>query len=216
MYCTVGGIRLYYEVMGTGAPLIMLHGNGEDHRIFGPAAAALSRHYQVYTVDSRCHGESDETEELSYELMAGDLIGFIRALSLEKPIFYGFSDGGIIGLLIAIKEPELLGELIVSGANVNPDGLCPSERKLIHEAALSGDRLCQLMDREPDISPEELKKIAVPTVVLAGELDLILRSHTQLIADSIPGSRLEFLPGEDHSSYIAYSEKLAPILEKYL
>ena len=216
MYCTVNDIRLYYEVRGAGTPLILLHGNGEDHRIFAPAAAALSERFTVYTPDSRCHGLSSDPEELDYDLMADDLIGFIRALGLEKPLFYGFSDGGIIGLLAAMKEPQLLGKLIVSGANLEPRGLCSRELESIHAMALAGDRLCRLMDNQRPIPPENLRRITVPTVVLAGEYDLIRPEHTRLIADSIPGAVLEIIPGEDHSSYIVNSSKLSPILSRYL
>ena len=148
--------------------------------------------------------------------MAADLMGFIRELRLEKPVFYGFSDGGILGLLIAMEEPGLLGKLIVSGANLTPEGLQQSDRDLIQKIADRGNKLFKMMLDEPNISPASLSKITVPTVVLAGEHDMILPEHTRLIADSIPGAVLEIIPGEDHGSYIVHSHKLAPILKKYL
>ena len=216
MFCTVNDIQLYYELSGSGTPLLMVHGNSEDHPIFDAAVEELSKTHTVCTVDSRCHGRSTDTDEISYDRMADDLIGFIRALPLEKPVFYGFSDGGIIGLLIALKEPDLLGKLIISGANLNPEGLQEEDRTFVRKIAARGNKLFQMMESEPNISPADLSKITVPTVVLAGEHDMILPEHTRLIADSIPGSVLEILPGEDHSSYIVNSDKLAPLLKKYL
>ena len=216
MYCTVNGLRLYYEVSGSGSPLILVHGNSEDHSIFQKAVPELAKTHTVYTVDSRCHGLSDDPEEVSYDRMAADLIGFIKEVRLEKPVFYGFSDGGILGLLIAMEEPGLLGKLIVSGANLDPQGLEEKEQIFIRKIADRGNKLFRMMLSEPQIDPADLKKITVPTVVLAGEFDMIRPDHTRLIADSIPGAVLEIIPGEDHGSYIVDSDKLAPILRKYL
>ena len=216
MFCTVNGIRLYYEVCGVGRPMLLVHGNGESHDIFDRSLPELAQSHRVYAVDSRCHGQSTRTKELSYDRMADDYMGFIRAMELEKPVFYGFSDGGIIGLLIAIRAPELLGRLIVSGANLNPGGLKTASRLSMVPRAAAGDRLYRMMLRQPHITPEELGQITVPTVVLAGEHDVIRPAHTALIARSIPNSTLKILPGEDHGSYIVHSGELARILHQYL
>ena len=217
MEIQVNGVRLWYTVKGQGSPVILVHGNGESHRIFGPAIEDLSRDHRVYALDSRCHGNSQDTVEISYELMARDLMGFLKAVEIEKPAFYGFSDGGILGLMIAIEEPELLGRLIVSGANLNPAGL-----RLITRAGIRlmdlfrGSKLTKLMLSEPYIDPEDLGKIRVPTVVVAGQWDVVKRKHTEQIAEHIPGAVLRFLPGERHGSYIVNSPKLAPLLREYL
>ena len=123
MKVKVNDIVLNYDVVGSGYPIILLHGNGENYTIFNKLIDKLKEDYTVYAVDSRCHGESDDTEEVSYNLMAEDIIAFIKELNIENPMLYGFSDGGIVGLLVAIKEPELLSKLIVSGVNINPKGL---------------------------------------------------------------------------------------------
>ena len=216
MYCKVNGISLYYEVTGEGTPLLMVHGNSESHEIFDAAIPVLSRTHRVYAVDSRCHGKSTKTDRIGYDAMASDLIALIHGLDLKKPVFYGFSDGGILGLMIAIREPELLGKLIVSGANLNPKGLRLRTRLGIRAVAMTGNRLFRMMLREPDLKPAQLRKITVPTVVLAGEHDMVRSAHTELIAESIPGAVLEILPGEGHGSYIVHSEKLADILGTYL
>ena len=216
MFCQINGIQLYYEVQGDGTPMILVHGNGEDHTIFDQVVPELAKNYTVYTVDSRCHGQSGKTPMLSYGLMAADMIAFIQIMHLQRPIFYGFSDGGIIGLLIALSMPKLLGKLIISGANLNPKGLTLLTRFDIWKDARKGDPLARMMLKEPRIEPDTLRRIKVPTVVLAGQHDCIRRSHTEAIAAAIPHATLEILPGETHESYIVHSPKLLEILKKYL
>lgn len=126
MVINVNNVDIYYEVFGEGDPIILIHGNSETHEIFDKLIENLRDKYKVYAIDSRCHGKSEKVKDISYELMANDVIEFIKLLDIQKPILYGFSDGGIIGLLIAIKEPELLSKLIISGANLNTNGLSKS------------------------------------------------------------------------------------------
>ena len=217
MEIQVNQITLSYEVRGQGTPLLLVHGNGEDHTIFDRAVPVLAKSYRVYAPDSRCHGASEDTKHISYDLMAEDLIAFIKKLRLEKPIFYGYSDGGIIGLLIAMQEPELLSQLLISGANLTPGGLrWPTRLQIRLAALLGGGKLWKLMDREPAISPSALQAITVPVHVLAGERDVVKPAHTRLIADSIQNSTLRILPGETHGSYIVHSEKLCGVLGEYL
>ena len=117
MNIDVNHVNLYYEVYGSGHPVILVHGNGESHEIFDILSEKLKEDYTVYALDSRCHGRSEDTAKISYNLMAEDVIAFIEKLNIKKPVFYGFSDGGNVGLLIAVQKPDLLKELIISGAN---------------------------------------------------------------------------------------------------
>ena len=123
MHIKVNQIDLFYEKTGQGSPIVLLHGNGEDHTIFDVMTKRLAKDYTVYAIDSRGHGKSDRVAELSYSDMAEDAAAFIRELKLEKPALYGFSDGGIMGLLLAIEYPDMLSKLIVSGANIDPGGI---------------------------------------------------------------------------------------------
>ena len=217
MFVKVNGINIHYEVFGEGKPIILLHGNGECYKIFDVLIDKLKANYKVYAIDSRCHGDSDKTKEITYDLMCDDTIGFIKELNIEKPILYGFSDGGIIGLLIAMKEPELLSNLIISGANLNPKACIKIDYilgKIIY--CITGSKLFRLMLTEPNIEPEELSKIIIPVHVLAGEKDIIKKEHTELIANSIKNSTHEIIPKENHGSYIVHSDKIYGIIEKYL
>jgi pimeloyl-ACP methyl ester carboxylesterase len=214
---TVNGIELWYEKTGNGSSILLLHGNGESHGIFDALTAQLQGDYTVYALDSRDHGESEKTKDLSYDLMMEDTTAFIRALELEKPILYGFSDGGIIGLLLASRYPQMLSKLIVSGASLNPD----STRKkwLILFKVLyffNRDKKFRLMLTEPDIHKEDLQKISVPTLVLAGERDMIREADTRFIAENIKGSTLKIIPKEGHMSYVIHSPKLYDIIKDFL
>lgn len=216
MFVKINDIDMYYEIQGQGSPVILVHGNGEDHKIFNVLLKDLAKQNKVYTIDSRCHGKSTNTEKLTYNMMAKDTIKFIKKLGIQNPVFYGFSDGGIIGLLIAIKEPKLLKKLIISGANLNPQGLHEKVQAKVLKIANRGNKLYKLMANEPDITLDELHTIETPTVILAGEKDVVKREHTELIASNIKDSVLDIIQGEDHTSYVVHSKKLFPILKRYI
>ena len=217
MYAELDHIKLYYEVCGQGRPIILLHGNGEDLKIFGKLTEGLQKTCKVYAIDSRCHGKSQDTPEISYDLMADDVIEFIKKKNMEQPVLYGYSDGGIVGLLVAIREPELLSKLIISGANLEPSGMKGATLAWCRLVYLfNRNKLYKMMLTQPHIQTAQLKKIKIPVHVLAGEKDVIRSEHTKKIADSIPDSTLEILPGEDHGSYIVNSEKIFHIIKKYL
>lgn len=217
MKILVNNVNLYYEEYGNGQPIILLHGNQETHEIFDKLIDKLKDNYKVYAIDSRCHGKSENPIDISYDLMCDDIIEFIKKLNIQKPILYGFSDGGIVGLLIAIKEPNLLSNLIISGANITPDVLTFFDNmitKLFYFFTRS--KYIKMMLDEPNIPLRDLKKINIPVHVLAGEKDVIKYEHTKLIADNISNSTLEIIKNENHGSYIIHSDKLYEIIKKYI
>ena len=214
----VNGVMLHYAVYGQGDPIVLVHGNGENHTIFGAEINRLAAAgYRVYAPDSRGHGANEPLDEYHYADMADDIHAFIRAMGLRRPAMYGHSDGGIIGLLLEIRHPGTLGILAVSGTNLSPAGLAPS---FIEEySALNRvhpDPLLTLMLTEPHIAAEELKSIRIPVLVTAGEHDLILRSETERIAEALPDAELVILENQDHGSYIAGSEIMGNLLADFL
>ena len=215
MIAEVNGINLYYEKNGEGRPLVMVHGNGEDHTIFDEAVRELREHYACYCLDSRCHGASTDTAELHYRDMSTDVILFLRALDLKDVIFYGFSDGGIVGLMAA-SRCERITTLIVSGANTSPKAVKLWLRLVIRGSYLfKKDKKLALMLKEPDIPDDELRAIRASTLVLAGSGDLIPEKETRHIASLIPGAELQILKGEDHGSYIVHSTKIAGLIRDF-
>lgn len=216
MNITVNNVNLYYEVAGSGAPLVMVHGNGESHAIFDKAVPLLAEHFTCYLLDSRGHGQSQPVTEYHYADMAEDVFQFIQALGLEHVTYYGFSDGGIIGLLLAGKHPKLLEKMIISGANTRPDAVVKRIVRLFKVINfLHKNPLFELMLTEPHITKEQLQAIETPTLVLAGSKDLVLEEDTRFIAKSIPNATLRILPGESHTSYIVHKEKIAELILDY-
>ncbi len=213
MQIQVNNINLFYTCQGSGEPLIMLHGNGEDHTIFDEAVEVLSEYFTVYAIDTRDHGQSDRVKELHYVDMAEDIRLFIEALRLDKPILYGFSDGGIVGLILASKYPELLSKVVGSGVNIKPDGLVKGWHFIFKMIYFFGrSPKFKLMLTEPNIAAEQLGKINIPVFLTGGSKDMIRQKHMKEVADSIPGAKLTIFNGEKHGSYIIHSPKIAEII----
>ncbi len=213
----VNGVCIHYAVIGEGKPVVLVHGNGESHDLFDTQIEQLvSAGYKVYAPDSRGHGANEPLTEYHYADMAEDMYCFIKTLKLNKPAFYGHSDGGIIGLMLEITHPGILGVLAASGANLSPEGLNKSfleKYTSINEE--SHDPLLTLMLTEPHINPEELRKIKIPVLITAGENDLIIPEETKRIADHLPDVKLIILEGEDHGSYIDNSEIMGNLLIEF-
>ncbi len=208
----MNGITLNYEVCGSGRPLILLHGNGEDLHIFDKGIEQLKGRFTCFAVDSRDHGMSSPCPELHYSDMADDMVAFMDRLNLENVLFYGFSDGGIIGMLAAMRTDRIT-TLVISGANVTPDGVSPKLKrfmKIMNRFAL--DSKLALMLNEPHITAEDLRKIHAKTLVLAAEREAVTDAETKFIAANIPGAKLHFIKGEDHGSYIVNSTKFVKYL----
>jgi pimeloyl-ACP methyl ester carboxylesterase len=214
----VNGVCLHYAVTGEGRPVVLVHGNGESHEVLDVETRQLvEAGYRVYAPDSRGQGANLPLPEYHYADMAEDMYQFIQTMGLVRPALYGYSDGGIIGLLLELRHPGTLGALAVSGTNLSPDGLIPSfieEYTAINEKAQ--DPLITLMLTEPHIGPQELAGIRIPVLVTAGENDLILRTETERIAAMIPDAQMVIVAGEDHGSYIVGSEIMGRLLIRFL
>ncbi len=203
-------IKLNYEEKGEGEVLILLHGNGEDHTGFKREIDYFGRKYRVIALDTRGHGLSERGEKpFTISQFADDLYDFMIEMNIEKANILGFSDGGNTALIFALRHPQMVSRLILNGANLFPSGCRKDVNRWIeseYKAALEkGDEktasLMRLMMDEPDLHPEDLSVLDMPTLVIAGTHDMILRSHTRLIAASIKRSTLVFIDG-DH--FIAY------------
>jgi pimeloyl-ACP methyl ester carboxylesterase len=116
---TIGanGLEIYYREWGTGRPLILLHGATDTHKFWDPFIPAFRKRYRVVTPDNRGHGWTINPEPalLTYPMMADDLAGLIKALDLESPYVFGYSDGGQAALELGIRYPDLAGALVVGG-----------------------------------------------------------------------------------------------------
>ena len=202
-------IKHHYIEKGAGFPLVLLHGNGEDGSYFVHQMEPFSEHFRVIAVDTRGHGQTPRGKApFTIRQFAEDLYGFLNRLGIDKAHILGFSDGGNIAMVFAMTHPDRVQKLVLDGANLDARGVkakiqIPIEigyrianlfAKKKPEARKKAE-LLGLMVNDPNIKPEELATIQCPTLVVAGDKDMIKDEHTRLIARSIPGAQLTILPG---------------------
>jgi pimeloyl-ACP methyl ester carboxylesterase len=202
-------IQHHYIEQGTGFPLILLHGNGEDGSYFEHQMEPFAEHFRVIAVDTRGHGETPRGEApFTIRQFAEDLYGFLNRLGIDKAHILGFSDGGNIAMVFAMTHPDRVEKLVLDGANLDARGVkakiqIPIEigyriaslfAKKKPDARKKAE-LLGLMVNDPNVKPEELAMIQSPTLVVAGDKDMIKDEHTRLIASAIPGAQLTILPG---------------------
>lgn len=206
----VNGVDIKYYVSGPkdGKPVLLLHGNGGSHKSMRTQARQLAHEgYRIYSPDTRGHGANAPLQEYHYADMAEDMAQLIKQLHIEGCTVYGWSDGGIIALMLEMSHPGICGLIAASGANLYPD--CGENFEEFKQWIYEHDTpITRMMLTEPDIKPEELKAIKCPVLITCGRNDVVSVEHTQLIAGSIPGSELEIFEGEDHGSYIKRSPKM--------
>ena len=202
-------INHYYIEKGTGFPLILLHGNGEDCGYFVHQMEPFAKHFRVIAIDTRGHGQTPRGEaSFSIRQFAEDLLDFMNLHQIEKAHILGFSDGGNIAMFFALMHPERVEKLILNGANLNASGVKRKVQIPIEigyriakifatksPAARKNAEMLGLMVNDPNVKAEELSCIQNPTLVIAGEKDMIKDSHTRLIAKSIPEAMLSIIPG---------------------
>ena len=203
-------IELHCEETGDGEPLVLLHGNGEDGTYFAHPIAHFSQRFRVLALDTRGHGKSPRGEApFTIRQFARDLLAFLDARGIERAHLLGFSDGGNIALVFALAHPERVGKLVLNGANLNTRGVKRSVQVPIElgyrmarlfaglsAKARANAEMLGLMVNDPNVAPEELAALTAPTLVIAGENDMIREDHTRLIAERIPNARLAFVPGD--------------------
>ena len=210
----VNGIKLYYETYGQGEPLLLLHGNGQSIGDLAQQIPALARHYQVIAVDTRAQGQSTTNgQTLTYDLFAEDMSALLTALHLPAARVVGWSDGGNTGLSLALHHPQQVKKLVTMGANLWADTLAVTAATLrevrkgkaqttllwpINKQARRVRPLMVLLLNYPRMKAADLAGIAAPTLVLAGQHDLIQAAHTRLIAASLPHGQVRILPGLTH------------------
>jgi pimeloyl-ACP methyl ester carboxylesterase len=219
-YAPVNGIQMYYAVFGAGDPVLLIHGGLGHADIWASQVATLSKTHKVIVADSRGHGRSTRTEQpYGYDLMASDYLALLDYLKIDKTALVGWSDGGIIGIDIALHHPERLTRLFAQAANVTTDGVDPGVmtnktfaayidrcgrdyKKLSktpdqYEAFVA--QISHMWESQPAWTKEELAKITTPTAIVAGDHDeAIKRAHTEYMASVIPGAKLIILPNASH------------------
>jgi len=202
-------ITHFYIEKGHGEALILLHGNGGSCDYFESQIDGFSKYYHVYALDTRGHGKTPRgCAPFTIRQFADDLLGFMDGHEIGKAHLLGFSDGGNIAMVFALRYPERVDRLILNGANLSAEGVKRKVQfpiELGYQAALKSSaksgkarekaELLGLMVNDPNVKPEELSRIRAGTLVIAGTRDIIKEEHTRLIAKSIPGAELVFIKG---------------------
>jgi pimeloyl-ACP methyl ester carboxylesterase len=226
-YASANGLNLYYEIHGQGPPLLLLNGGTLSIEMFAPYVPLVAQEYRLIMVDQMGHGRTADlvNREFHYHDMAEDTIALMRLLEIEAANVVGFSDGGIIGIDMAIHHPERLTTLVVSGANFRSDAYDPkvwawvmsmkpedwprSIRETYERLSPDGpshwpiffERLRHMWAAEPNYTREQMAGIRTPTLIVAGDQDVVTPEHSVEMFRSIPGAELCILAGAGHGGF---------------
>ncbi|MDE3253898.1 MAG: alpha/beta hydrolase [Bacteroidota bacterium] len=231
-YYSIRGIKMYCEIYGKGEPLLIIHGNGGSISNFSLNIPYFAKKYKVIVADNRSQGKSvDKGDSLSYEMMADDFDALLTELHVDSANVIGWSDGGINGLLLAIRHPKKVKKLAVTGANLEPDtsavfqevwDIVNPEYTLLknktHRNALEQNnwKLMRLLVEQPHIPLSALHTISCPVLVMGGDHDVIREEHTMLIYHNIPKAYLWILPNSGHSTPIVYKDMFNQTVADFL
>lgn len=220
-----GGVRTYYEAEGNGDPMLMLHGGLCAIETFGGLREQLTQHYRVYLPERRGTGRTPDVDgPYHYEEMAQDTIAFMQAIGLTSCHVLGFSDGANVGMIMALRHPELVGTQVFIGGNINHDGDPPEAKGMLQLDAMpqeaippmlrdlyaavspdGGDHWDVVLDKtwkmiqtEPTMSLDDLRRVSTPTLMLFGEQDFVTAEYAAEMQAALPNSTLIIVPGASH------------------
>jgi pimeloyl-ACP methyl ester carboxylesterase len=225
-YASVNGLKMYYEIHGSGRPLVLLHGGGSTIlSTFGRILPELARRHQVIAVELQAHGHTQDIDRpLSFEQDADDVAALLKQLNIEKANLMGFSNGGTTSLQIALRHPARVDKLVLASTVYKRDGMQPSFWEGMRNASLENmpqplkeayleanpnpEGLRAMFERDVarmvafrDISDADIQAIQAPALVLNGDAEVVRAEHALALADALPHAKLAILPG-GHGEYI--------------
>lgn len=234
-FVTINGAKIYYEEYGAGEPLLLIHGNGADIKSMGNQIDYFKTKYRVIVADSRGQGKSElKTDSLTYKQIAEDWNGLVDYLKLDSINIIGWSDGGIVGLKMAIAGKSKIKKLVAMGANLRPDTsaihswaveFIMETLKMVHANIQEQDttadwnlqkQLFGLMANQPNIPIEDLSKIEAKVLIIAGDEDIIRNIHSVEMYENIPQAHLSILPGDTHFTPASNPELFNEIVNRFL
>ncbi len=246
-YVDAAGLRTYYERHGSGEPLLLLHGGMCTIETFDGLAKALSRDFQVSLPERRGHGRTpDQPGPITYDLMATDTVAFLDAIGIGSTHVVGWSDGAVVGLLVARLRPDLVRSLVLIGQGVNHDGDPPEMREMLGALAPDGplpieilpptfqqlyaavspdgpdhfpvvfERLSRTWRTEPSIQLAELAKVSAPTLVMVADEDMVTIAHADDMRRALPQAQLAVVPGATHGLPMEKPDLVADLILGFL
>jgi pimeloyl-ACP methyl ester carboxylesterase len=224
-YVEVRGLRSWYDEAGDGEPLVLLHGGMCTNETWQGQLSQFAGRFHVLAPERRGHGHTPDVEgPLHYQDMADDTIAFLDTVVGGPAHLVGWSDGGIVGLLVAIQRPDLVRKLVVIGTNYDTDGLEPAAAAMLTEMDPAGDDVAMFRElhaahspdgadhwstflakfvamamSEPHIPVEALGRISSPALVVVGDDDMVSLEHTIALFRAIPDAELAVVPGTSHA-----------------
>jgi len=240
-YASVEGLKIYYEIHGKPSaslpPLLLLHGGAETiDSSFSKVLPGFAATRLVLAIEQQGHGHTADIDRpFSYERMADDTSAVLKHAGLKQVDCFGWSDGGKVGLMFAMRHPEQLRKLAVSGTNFRQDGLSPAATKWLRETPLSEypPESQQAYERvapdprhwnvfavkwlefylgAPDWTIEQLHSIRAPVLVMIGDREGVTLEHAQALRQAITHSQLAVLPGTGHSTLLQRPEWVLDML----
>jgi pimeloyl-ACP methyl ester carboxylesterase len=217
-YVKLADIDTYYEEDGAGDPLVLLHPGLADSRAFDEHVAPLAASFRVFRPDRRGHGRTPDVDgPITYDLMADETIAFLEQVVGRPAYVLGHSDGAPVGLLVALKRPDLVRRLVFSGGVFHHDGWMPGAIDLDEETlaffadywgavAPQGpehfhvvkEKLDRMHREEPTLSEGDLVHYGGPVLVMMGDRDEVYPAHVLALYKALPNAQLAVLPGTGH------------------
>ncbi|SNT25518.1 alpha/beta fold hydrolase [Rhodococcoides kyotonense] len=234
------GAETYHEIHGDGEPVLLLHGGFCSLEVMRPQLNSLSRRFRVHAPERPGHGRTADAEgPMSYAKNVADTLAYMDEVGLRDAHVVGFSDGAIIGLLMALDHPDRIRSLVAVSVNLHPSGFVgensdnwpgdnsdPADHYREHHARLSPDgpdraqtvldKLQHLWTTEPDIDPARLAEVRIPALIMAGDRDVIRADHTRTIATSLPRGQMCIVPGAGHDVLETRPELANMVIEQFI
>jgi pimeloyl-ACP methyl ester carboxylesterase len=218
------GIKIHYTIYGQGSPVIFLHGGLANTDYWGNQVPAVAAHHTVILMDSRGHGRTTrDSRPYGYDLMADDVVALMDVLKIPKADIVGWSDGGILGIDLAMRHKDRVGKIFAFAANTLTSGVVEGVEKnptfaayidragheyVEHSATPKEydafvDQISKMWGDQPNWTDDQLKAIDTPVLVVDGDHDeAIKRQHTEYIAATIPHAGLLILPNASHFAFL--------------
>jgi len=241
-YVDIDGVNTWYDEQGSGEPLVLLHRGLCTNETWAAQMPAFAERFLVIAPERRAHGHTADVEgPLTYDAMAADTIGFLDKVVGGPAHLVGWSDGGIVGLLVAIQRPDLVRKLVVIGTNFDTAGLVPGSEEMLTSMKPDSDdaamfrglyelhspdgpehwpiafgKFIEMAQREPHIPIADIARISAPTLVLVGDDDLMTLEHTTALYQAIPNSALAVIPGASHAVVMEKPELVNGVVLDFL
>ncbi|MGZ5011306.1 MAG: alpha/beta fold hydrolase [Methylobacter sp.] len=235
------GAYVHYVSYGHGDPVLLLHG-GLSNKLswFSQVPWLVASGRRVVLIDTRGHGDSTPgNTKLSYQVFAEDTLLVLDRLGIQRSDIVGWSDGGIIALLLGIEAPQRVGRIVAISANFQPSGLIPDVNRAedeSHNISLrkitdvlrswwsgAGERhavleaeIKELWRTEPQLNHADLKAITAPTLVITGENDIIDLVHSSELAQRLANGKLEIVPGAGHAAPVTHALQINQLIASFL